>query len=371
MEFGLSAKSIIGHGSQALIEQEVTLTNNSDYDMLYDELCIKKTLGGAALTGGEYCTSLNDEVIYEYETIKYSEYRDINGGDLPSYIGNKDGVMGDSYEDATITASIKTNGIAYYGAYFAESADLRVAKPAIVTTGGGTSYVKSTTTADIADVTDNAIGDTNFVWVSAGSGSVSSNVEVLTVGSDAQTSIESERDIYEQSVEEITTETFTPALDTVTGFSDTYNGLDNVFIVRGKNVDLSTLPAVSKPTTYIVEGGDLTIKWNIEADHNVAFVVRNGNIIINDNVETIDGTYVVLWTGEIIGQPSAEQLVVNGSLYGNIDQLVNNRYYISDDTSGPLSVGTIVSFGSSLFSRPAPLVSQFVGEYLESEKVVR
>jgi hypothetical protein len=61
---------------------------------------------------------------------------------------------------------------------------------------------------------------------------------------------------------------------------------------------------------------------------------------------------------------------VNGSLYADISQLVENRYYISDSGDG-LSVGTIVSFGSSLFTKPAPLVSQFVGEYLESVKIVK
>jgi hypothetical protein len=62
--------------------------------------------------------------------------------------------------------------------------------------------------------------------------------------------------------------------------------------------------------------------------------------------------------------------VVNGSLYGDITELIDDRYYISND-GGMLSVGTIVSFGSKLFSKPAPLVTQFIGEYLQAQKIAR
>ena len=61
---------------------------------------------------------------------------------------------------------------------------------------------------------------------------------------------------------------------------------------------------------------------------------------------------------------------MNGSLYGDIQDLVQNRNYISQD-GDQLSVGTVVSFGSGIFHKPAPLVSQFVGEYLDSTKVAR
>jgi len=50
---------------------------------------------------------------------------------------------------------------------------------------------------------------------------------------------------------------------------------------------------------------------------------------------------------------------VNGSLYGNIKELIENRNYISQD-GDQLSVGTVVSFGSGIFRKPAPLVSQFI-----------
>lgn len=72
----------------------------------------------------------------------------------------------------------------------------------------------------------------------------------------------------------------------------------------------------------------------------------------------------------IESDPSAKQLEVNGALHGNISQLVNNRYYI-DSSRSQIGVGTIVSFGSSIFSKPAPLTNQFIGEYLESQKIAQ
>jgi hypothetical protein len=56
-------------------------------------------------------------------------------------------------------------------------------------------------------------------------------------------------------------------------------------------------------------------------------------------------------------------------LYGNINGLVDKRVYINEGENGQINVGTIVSFGSRLFRRPAPLTSQFIDDYIESQKV--
>lgn len=44
MIFGLTAKSIIGHKQDPLDGMpSISLTNNSDYDMLYSNFCVKRT----------------------------------------------------------------------------------------------------------------------------------------------------------------------------------------------------------------------------------------------------------------------------------------------------------------------------------------
>jgi hypothetical protein len=71
------------------------------------------------------------------------------------------------------------------------------------------------------------------------------------------------------------TDTTTTTSATVNSFSQKYNGLNNVYIVTGKNVELSSMPAlVTGATTFIVEGGNLKITGNMSSTHNVAFVVK-------------------------------------------------------------------------------------------------
>jgi hypothetical protein len=64
-------------------------------------------------------------------------------------------------------------------------------------------------------------------------------------------------------------------------------------------------------------------------------------------------------------------LKVKGSLYGDITDLVASRTYVKENPNGQINVWTIVSFGSSLFRKPAPLTWQFIWEYLNSEKIAK
>ncbi|USN58063.1 MAG: hypothetical protein H6767_07065 [Candidatus Peribacteria bacterium] len=61
-------------------------------------------------------------------------------------------------------------------------------------------------------------------------------------------------------------------------------------------------------------------------------------------------------------------LTINGAVYGNMTELLEKRTYIKDNANGQIDVGTIVSFGSSFFRKPAPLLGEFIGEYLSSRK---
>jgi len=394
MIFNIDTETIIGHTSSALIgDGDFYLRNESDYDVRYEELCMKVTANSSALTsdGGqakEYCANLNNEVIYAYETVRFSDY----DSRTPEYLWNKNAIpAGQDFLDATITPTVQYQGNKYYTAYFSTDSEkvVRVAKPAVATVGWGTTFVAdSTLTGDIYKTTDgvgtSSNANTNFVWVAATGtwNAISSSSEVVTQVEVIE-NIEEEEEEYTQSVEVVTSNTSTPAASIPavrTDFTDTsaaerFNGLDNVIIVRDRHVriaDMSDLPLINESTTFIVDGWNLEINGDIVSDKNIAFVVRGGwDIIIGADVENLDGTYIST-DGEIRSFESGKQLTVNGSLYGDLTNLVANRYYVSQDTtSGQLSVGTVVSFGSQIFTKPAPLVSQFIGEYLESEKVAR
>ena len=64
-------------------------------------------------------------------------------------------------------------------------------------------------------------------------------------------------------------------------------------------------------------------------------------------------------------------LLVNGSLYWNINHLISKRTYVKQQSSGLIDVWTIVSFGSSLFRKPAPLITTFINEYLTADKIAK
>ena len=75
--------------------------------------------------------------------------------------------------------------------------------------------------------------------------------EVTSSGAVAAAIVESND--YKEAIDNVTDVTVTNA--SVVGYShfSLYNGLDNVFIVNGKDIELGALPAVSESTTYIIE----------------------------------------------------------------------------------------------------------------------
>jgi len=385
--FGPHGSKVVGHWVNPVEEfgEKPYLWNNSDYDFSFEQLCIKRDsdnsiTGWNTLANSTYCKDLTsrNRMIYAYEKVEFDDY--------PSFTTDKDGIpSGAAYGEGTFSTTIYDDWLLYENAYFAGKLEVRVAKPAVVTTGWGTSYVKdSSVTGDLRKVTDGLGGDyiaeqdtnTNFAWVSASESAdaVSSNaLELDNSDSEAILDVQESQESLDEVQEVIDT------AGAISGSFTNYNGFDNVFIVSWdytlSSSDISDIASLSEPTTYIVENGDLTIPANISANKNVAFVANWWDIIIDGSVTEIDGTYIsiktVSWGGSIRSNGGTNsQIVVNGPLYGDISDLVDNRYYV-DDTAGKLSVGTIVSFGSSLLTKPAPLVSQFVAEYLASEKVAR
>jgi hypothetical protein len=53
-----------------------------------------------------------------------------------------------------------------------------------------------------------------------------------------------------------------------------------------------------------------------------------------------------------------------------MNALLEKRTFIKN-TNNTISVGTIVSFGSNVFRKPAPLTSKFISDYLEAQKTAQ
>jgi hypothetical protein len=70
----------------------------------------------------------------------------------------------------------------------------------------------------------------------------------------------------------------TPSLITTTDLGDfeSYNGIEDVFILKEKNFRVlsNTFSSIAGARTYIIESGDLLIDADIDYPSNIAFVVK-------------------------------------------------------------------------------------------------
>jgi len=406
--FGPQKSIVIGHGKNVFeaAESFPYMTNTTFEDVRVHALCIKEVNDDDSIyttyTGKEICIEVQNEILYGWEDLYMIQERvgaswvdkvvtsyrlnDLIATDsvrYPRFEWDKEGIWARDFGEGKVVIAYKMRptDLYQYNTYFAAHLDIKVAKPTISTVGWGTSYVKTSDTGDVAKVTADVDGftdgeNTNFVWVSVSN-------ETETISSEAEEVNNTNTEVIEETIEQQETiEEKEDIIDeaSINGTLTSYNGLDNVYAVSGNYTltasDIQDIDNLTEARTYIIQGGDLIIESDIVSDKNVAFVVRGWDIIVASSVSRIDGTYIAFededgnkW--DFIAQDSTStgnQLVVNGTLYGDVSDLVDNRYYIAQE-DGQLSVGTIVSFGSGLFTNPAPLVSDFVGQYLESSKV--
>ena len=266
-------------------------------------------------------------------------------------------------------------------AYFEKTFDVTVVKPTITTTWGWTNYVKNQNAADlknisnVKDTSGNTIVSNNYVWtwiwddLSSSSKDGISDSGSLVEGSELE-------DIVNEKIESITT------VDWIN-----YNGMDNVYYVQSdfditSSFDINTNPvdglSDTASKTYIIEWS-LTINSDITGyPGSLAFIVKGGNIIVWEDVKNLQGTYIALpdtdwyyWNIKGWGNSTNEVLHVKWSMYWDNAHLLSKRTYIKNNSQGQIDVGTIVSFGSSVFRKPAPLTTKFINDYLETTKVAQ
>ena len=153
-----------------------------------------------------------------------------------------------------------------------------------------------------------------------------------------------------------------------------YNWLDNVYYSNGNTtLDNTIINNINKPTTFIVENGNLTINNNVTSNYNIAFIVKWWNIIINHNVTELKWTYITIgWKINSDWTKTENQLKINGSVYGNMNGLRDYRTHISlDNSTWNIQVGTQINYNSNLLNKPAPLVSKFIWDYIDSIQIAQ
>jgi hypothetical protein len=226
--------------------------------------------------------------------------------------------------------------------------------------------------------------NTNFQWASVSDTAVwslSSSADQVN-GWEAIVQAEEDKEQYIESTEVVEdAETTNTNVGKKYSLSDweSYNGIKNVYIFENEDLILSNLDVDTEndqeARTYIINGWDLVINWDITGDTPIAFIVKGGNIKVAADVSEMNGTYVILdwWKVLATGGLTSNQLVIKGWVYGDTTDLISKRTYISNQGNGSnqISVWTIVWKGASLFSKTPPLLRSFINEYTEESKVAR
>nr|MDD3720246.1 hypothetical protein [Candidatus Gracilibacteria bacterium] len=374
--FPNDTKVIIGQGSDPIynvLKIKPYVKNNSSEDIyLTYPLCVYKT--NSNLIGASPYCGANIGWLYPgvEKELNYSSSHFI-GATVPNNL---------NYLDSSLKVTL--GGITGFNystvwPFFTKTLDIRISKPAIATVGGGTSLIKNTNqTADINKVAGDGYSNTdknkNFVGAGVSTGGLSTYTNKVSTSTSVEKISSGQTNQVTTNVSKISN-VVSSGNKSITDSIPNYNGLSNVYIVKGGNLTINSSINGFGAKTYIVEGGNLYINQNINYGDNIAFVVKGGDIRIAANVTNINGTYITIPVsgigGNIISGLSSVKLVINGSLYGDISSLVSNRTYVQNTVNNIINVGTVVSFGSNLFRQPAPLVGDFIGEYMKSQKVAK
>ena len=347
------------------------IMNLSDYDLYFDQICVVSQW--STLVWDTVCSNL--WIIRGHTTVYYPVIPNFEWGNIPS---------SNNYGDNTLITTIKHDWIRYDDAYFGWKLKVRVAKSSVATTWWWTSYVSNTDSVwNISKVANNwnislkPEDNKNFVWVGVSKWDVSSYTNDVS-DSGSISVINKIKDKYSQGIDNVSNTEWTTIGETslLSDFKN-YNWINNVFILTNKSfkVESGTFNSVSWARTYIIENGNLIINSNINFSDNIAFVIKWWNIQIDKSVTKINWTYITIeknwvwWKFEWKWWNTIEQLNIYGSLYWNINDLISSRTYVKQNSANQIDVWTIVSFGSSLFRKTAPLIWTFINEYLQSEKI--
>lgn len=344
------------------------IENLSDYDFYFDELCVIKK-SWTKLLWSTVCKPAG--ILKSWETISFPI--------TPNFVWAK--ITTWNYSDNRLVTTINHNWVVYDDAYFSAPLDVRVAKSSVATIWGWTSYIwKGSNISNISDIAEWVVDpnqNKNFIWVWISSGDSSYSNDITDTWS--ITSIEWEWSIYSDNLNQNSEVAWTALWDTtLLSKFENYNWISNVFILRNTNfiIDSNMFSLLNWARTYVIENWDLKINSNINYTDNIAFVVKWWNIIIDKTVSSINWTYITIikdwiWWNFLWGGTTTDILVINWSLYWNINDLISTRTYVKQNSFNQIDVWTIVSFGSSLFRKSAPLLSTFINEYLQSDKIAK
>lgn len=348
-----------------LSSNNATITNSSTSDIFIDKrLCVyKQWFNYGSMSGNSICsTNVIGQLAKNWWVKKLSIADDRFVADISSF------PSGITSTDGQIITTLEW--LQNSSTFLKSILKVRVAKPSVNTVWGWASLLDGTKLSDVSKLSKdmwplNAEVNKNLILTSLWSNPLSSYTKTVNdtkLVNKSKTDGQKDLSVFDQSFS-------TGAVQTINKLpTQKYNWFDNIFTHNG-NVSLSSQKIEWGNKTYIIENGNLTIKWNITSTDNILFVVKQGNVIIENAVTQLDAIIINIWWKVIWDTSSTtNRLVVNGALYGNVDDLLANRTYIKDRWEY-IDVGTNINFTSKVFSSPPPLLSKFLWEYMEGNKI--
>lgn len=348
-----------------LSSNNATITNSSTSDIFIDKrLCVyKQWFNYGSMSGNSICsTNVIGQLAKNWWVKKLSIADDRFVADISSF------PSGITSTDGQIITTLEW--LQNSSTFLKSILKVRVAKPSVNTVWGWASLLDGTKLSDVSKLSKdmwplNAEVNKNLILTSLWSNPLSSYTKTVNdtkLVNKSKTDGQKDLSAFDQSFSTGTVQTINKLP------TQKYNWFDNIFTHNG-NVSLSSQKIEWGNKTYIIENGNLTIKWNITSTDNILFVVKQGNVIIENAVTQLDAIIINIWWKVIWDTSSTtNRLVVNGALYGNVDDLLANRTYIKDRWEY-IDVGTNINFTSKVFSSPPPLLSKFLWEYMEGNKI--
>lgn len=290
-----------------------------------------------------------------------------------TFKGNATGIAAGSSADVnpplSAGSAIRQANFAISLGYLVEGIPVRISKPAVSTTAGGSAFVASTQTVgnDVNTITAGFIDDLrrgNFtVAASATVNSATTAASSTSVG---------------LSTSGVTTPSSVVTITTAAGINHTnfakVGDAPNIYLMANGVVKLGS-PAtpliLSGIGTIVIEKGTLEINGDIEyADANAswAFIIKEpatGDVAIRiaPGVKRIAGAYLAL-AGRATGANSVTPLAIDGNMNADIGELVTNRTYIRGvENSTALSTGVTINYSTRALKNPPPLLTQYLEQY--------
>lgn len=366
--------------------------------------CVKNE-GSAEADVGNFCVSIVDssalknvsgQACKNVGTLAPNQEACIGYSMISNITGNTN--FNDPYKDTSLMLSIRDGQLPKYVKF-------RVAKPAIGGINGGNAFVGAPIGYNVNKLTENfftgnplqkgnflvtTVNDPSKITSDHNLSSLTKNLTPEESGKNAE-AVAGQKQAEAAQIATASRRSSFPGGDCATHDNPDVQTPACSFATTYRNCNVVDRPMsrLDGVRTVLVEHGDLSFNKDTAYGASAsgaswAWVAQDGNVVISKDVNRIAGVVMALCAdlnslkarqgecGKIVasGGSTANQLVVDGALYGDASDLVQNRTYIrGTDPASPnagtlaLTVGTVIKYSNRALKCAPPLLEKFIERY--------